>query len=346
MRHRTPQQRAVIESMTRRSFLRVGAVALAHAGLGLAASARATEAEALAPRFLLEWGKQGTGQGELQFPISIAITPGDAVFVTDSKNMRVQQFSTEGKFISQFPVPGTRLGGIGLDKQGNLYVPLQMQHKVCVYSPQGKLLREIGKDGTGNGELHYPMDIAFAPDGSFWVTDSGNHRVQQFSPEGKFLGKWGSYGTEPGQFGGDVKSDNSLGGPICLAFNSKGNVYTTEATRGRVQKLTAAGKFLLAWGDNEIGPGHFGGKFTGFKDRKVDLEGPIFVRVDRNDRVWVSAVCGRVQQFTAEGEFLHGFGEEGTKPGQFYAPHGMAFDSKGHLYVADVFNHRIQKFAV
>jgi hypothetical protein len=108
--------------MTRRSFLRAGALALAQAGLGFVASARATEAEALAPRFLLEWGKQGTGQGELQFPIGIAITPGDAVFVTDSKNKRVQQFSTEGKFISQFPVPGTRLGGIGMDKQGNLYV--------------------------------------------------------------------------------------------------------------------------------------------------------------------------------------------------------------------------------
>ena len=38
--------------------------------------------------------------------------------------------------------------------------------------------------------------------------------------------------------------------------------------------------------------------------------------------------------------------EQGTAPGQFYAPHGMAFDSKGHLYVVDAYNHRIQKFAV
>jgi len=344
MGYRTSQQRAV-KSVTRRSFLRFGALAIAQAGVGFGAPARAAQAEAPAARFLLEWGKQGTEPGCFQFPIGIAITPADEIFVTDSMNKQMQQFSTEGKFISQFPVPGIRLGGIAIDKEGNLYIALLMQHKLCVYSPQGKLLREIGKDGMGDGELRYPSDIALASDGTLYVADSGNHRVQQFSLEGKFLAKWGGYGKEPGQFGGHTKPENVIGGPNCLAFDSQGNVYTTEAG-GRVQKLTAAGKPVLAWGDNEVGPGHFGGTFTGFKNRKVDLEGPIFVRVDEQDRVWVSAVCGRVQQFSVEGKFLRGFGEEGTKPGQFYAPHCMAFDSKGHLYVTDAFNHRIQKFAV
>lgn len=346
MRHRTPLHRADINSMTRRSFLGVGALALAQASLGFEARA----AEAVAPRFLLEWGKQGKEPGEFNFPIGIFITPVDEVFITDSKNQRVQQFSTEGKFVAEFPVPGTRLGGLVVDKQGNVFVPLELQHKICVYSPQGKLLREIGKDGKGDGELHFPKDIALSSDGSLYVTDSGNHRVQQFSQEGRFLAKWGEYGKGPGQFGGHAKPKDGLGGPSCLAFDSKGNVYTTESKAGRVQKLTAAGKPLLAWGDNEVGPGHFGGKFSGFKDpemnKKVNLEGPIFVRLDRDDCVWISAVCGRVQQFTPEGKFLRGFGEAGTKPGQFYARHGMAWDSKGHLYVADAFNHRIQKFAV
>ncbi|MCA9022641.1 MAG: hypothetical protein KDA74_20975, partial [Planctomycetaceae bacterium] len=36
----------------------------------------------------------------------------------------------------------------------------------------------------------------------------------------------------------------------------------------------------------------------------------------------------------------------GTAAGEFYAPHGMAFDSHGNLYVVDAYNHRIQKFAV
>ena len=36
----------------------------------------------------------------------------------------------------------------------------------------------------------------------------------------------------------------------------------------------------------------------------------------------------------------------GSDPGQFTHPHGMAFDSHGHLYVADAGNQRIQKFEI
>ena len=60
----------------------------------------------------------------------------------------------------------------------------------------------------------------------------------------------------------------------------------------------------------------------------------------------MSAVSGHIQQFTNDGKYLRGFGGQGAKPGQFYAPHGIALDSHGHLYVVDAYNHRIQKFAV
>jgi NHL repeat len=152
--------------------------------------------------------------------------------------------------------------------------------------------------------------------------------------------------THLAPFGGIVSIRSRVGGPQFLAFDHKGNVYTTEGSMGRVQKFTAEGKFLHAWGDNEDKPGSFGGAFSGFKDRKATLQGPISVCVDKYDRVWVSAVCGRIQQFTSDGAYLRGFGIAGTEPGSFYAPHGLAFDSRGHLYVVDAFNHRIQKFAV
>lgn len=335
--------RPTVYSLPRRTFLGLGALALAQGGLGFAA-----EEKASAPRFVLEWGKHGKQAGEFDFPIAITITPADDIFITDSKNQRVQQFTTEGKFVNQFPVSdsGSRIGGIAVDRDGNLYLACQNKHKIAVYTPQGKLVREIGKQGSGDGELYIPSDVAFAADWSFYVTDSGNSRVQHFSPDGKFLGKWGSYGKEPGQFGGHGQKRSGEAGPVTLAFDSHGHLYTTEIKSGRIQKLTTDGKFLLAWGDNEIGPGHFGGKFTGFKDRKSNLEGPVVLRVDKQDRVWISAVCSRVQQFTTEGKFVQGFGEVGTKPGQFYAPHGLAWDSQGHLYVTDAFNHRVQKFAL
>jgi hypothetical protein len=70
--------------------------------------------------------------------------------------------------------------------------------------------------------------------------------------------------------------------------------------------------------------------------------------VDRQDRVWVSATSHRVQLFTNEGKYLCGLGldHEGKEPGHFRTPHALALDSRGCLYVADVMNSRVQKFAV
>ena len=201
--------------------------------------------------------------------------------------------------------------------------------RISVYDSTGKLLREWGRTGDKDGEFDCPGGLAFSGDGRVYVADQTNRRVQVFDGEGKFLSKWGEYGTKKASSAAMVSIRSRVGGPQFLAFDSNGNLYTTEGSMGRVQKFTAGGKFLHAWGDNEDKPGSFGGVFTGFKDRKATLQGPVSICVDKHDRVWVTAVGGRVQQFSSEGAFLRGFGSAGTEPGQFYAPHGLAFDSHG-----------------
>src|SRR3954469_2794910 len=73
------------------------------------------------PRFLLEWGRKGTNNGEFDFPIGIAINRADEVFVTDFYNSRVQKFSRDGKLlavIATLPSPG----GIAVSRSGDLYL--------------------------------------------------------------------------------------------------------------------------------------------------------------------------------------------------------------------------------
>src|SRR5262245_57609502 len=98
-----------------------------------------------------------------------------------------------------------------------------------------------------------------------------------------------------------------------LVLDSKGSLYTTEGSDSRVQKFTPAGKFLVAWGNNEVKPGSFGGTFSGCEGRKVTLPEPVALCIDKHERVWVCAGCGRIQQFTTEGEYVGGFGSEGPK---------------------------------
>src|SRR6187200_524860 len=56
------------------------------------------------PRFLLEWGKRGSGEGEFSACVGIAIGKDDVVYTAEFRNQRVQRFTPEGKFLGAFPV--------------------------------------------------------------------------------------------------------------------------------------------------------------------------------------------------------------------------------------------------
>lgn len=301
-------------------------------------------------KFLLAWGQHGDKPGEFSSPIGIAINTKDELFVTDLNNARVQKFSADGKYLGGFDLPldtpprkASLAGGIAVDDGGFIYLSFMGQHKVAVYTEDGKPVREWGKKGNADGEFNQPGGIVLAPDGTVYVADQCNHRIQKFTTEGKFLGTWGEHGGEPGKFGGPEAAGSRFAGPHFLARDSRGLLYTTEGALGRVQQFSPDGKPLLAWGDKGTQPGGFGGLQTGYAKNTF---GPIAIFVDTHGRVWVSSLNDRVQAFTKEGKFLLGLGGTGAEPGQFVRPHGMAMDSKGHLYVADAGNQRIQKFEI
>ena len=95
------------------------------------------------------------------------------------------------------------------------------------------------------------------------------------------------------------------------------------------------------------GPGSEPGRFSQPADMALDAEGNLYV---------VDTLNHRVQRFAPDGTFIDTFGESGSGPGQFanpqaadanYAPDGpwgIGIDGEGNLYVADTWNHRIQKF--
>jgi sugar lactone lactonase YvrE len=303
--------------------------------------ALSADAEA-APRFVLAWGQRGEGRGEFRSPIGIAISRQDVICITEFHNSRVQKFDARGRYLGQFPCVKNP-GGIAVDEHEAVYVTSMLSPEIHVYDLNGMPLRRWGGAGKGDGEFNQLGGLAIGPDGVLYVADQGNHRVQRFTLDGTFLSSWGGHGREPGRFGGGDKPGSRFGGPHFLAFDRRGNLYTTESHDGRIQRLTAEGKPLGAWGDNRTGPGGFGGRE---KPTRTPLPGPIGVLVDRRGRVWVSATNSRVQLFTPEGKFLLSLNEvEGDAPGLFHLPHAMAMDSKGFIYVVDASNQRIQKFA-
>jgi sugar lactone lactonase YvrE len=72
---------------------------------------------------------------------------------------------------------------------------------------------------------------------------------------------------------------------------------------------------------------------------------PSDIAIDSSGYVYVVEWWNhRVQKFTADGQFLTGWGIEGAGDGEFDYPYGIAVDASGFVYVADGLNYRIQKF--
>ena len=292
------------------------------------------------PKFVRTWGKKGGADGEFHVPINIAVNKTDVLFVTDLANERVQKFDADGKFLAAFKVPG-KPSGIAVNAKGEVFVSLWIKDRIAVFTESGTLIREWGKSGRGDGEFRFPASLAIGPDGNVYLGDDVNRRVQKFSADGKFLTKWGKGGSGPGEFGGEgtekLHPDYRTSGPAFLTFSREGILYATDGRGGKVHRFTSGGKFISSWGSNEDKPGGFGGR--------ADLPGPTGICIDQKNRVWVASTNNRIQLFTADGEYLLGFGKKGEGPGEFHTPHGLTVDSRGNLYVVDTTNNRIQKFA-
>jgi hypothetical protein len=105
-----------------------------------------------------------------------------------------------------------------------------------------------------------------------------------------------------------------------------------------IHEYTEDGKLLRTMGASGT-TGYSTDRFNGVSDVLVAPDGSIFVADGHSDKT-----NNRILKYDAKGNFLHAWGKLGTGPGEFNAPHGLALDSKGRLYVADRSNNRIQIF--
>jgi hypothetical protein len=129
---------------------------------------------------------------------------------------------------------------------GNLWVAVPFENRYWIMAPDGKYLESWGTAGTGDGQLDFSDHaqtpdgfgaIAFAPDGSFYVGDTGNHRVQEFDRNHHFVKAWGSFGSGDGQF---IQITS-------LATDGK-TVYVGDGGRGDISEFDRNGTFVRSFG--------------------------------------------------------------------------------------------------
>ena len=179
--------------------------------------------------------------------------------------------------------------------------------------------------------------IDVAPDGHIWVAErcgantcagSNLPSILEFDPSGKLLRSFGA---------------GLFIFPHGFLVDKEGNVWVTDAQgkdgKGhQVFKFSPDGKLLLTLGKAGVA-GSGNDEFNQPSDVAVAPNGDIFV-ADGHD----SGSNMRIVKFTKEGKFIKTWGKPGSAPGEFNVPHGLTFDSKGRLFVADRANNRLQIF--
>jgi hypothetical protein len=114
--------------------------------------------------------------------------------------------------------------------------------------------------------------------------------------------------------------------PVALAIDEQGNKFVADSARKQVVQFDAQNQYVAEFGNpNEL-------RAVGVA---VDEE---FVYVTNRDFHRVEVYDRETQQR------VRTFGEFGSEPGQFNIAASLALDSRGHLFVTDVGNFRIQEF--
>lgn len=276
----------------------------------------------------VEWAKLPDGW-DFKEVSDVGVDRNDNVYVFSRGDHPMMVFDREGNFLRSwgegiFP----HAHGVHMGPDDCIYLTDDGDHTVRKCTLDGKILLTIGVPGKpapfmSGDPFHRCTHTALSPSGDIYVSDGyGNARVHKYSPDGKLLFSWGEPGTDPGQF--------NLVHNICC--DRDGWVYVADRENHRVQVFDGNGKYEAQWNnihrpssllmDNSASPIFYIGELGPMlsSNFRIPNLGP---------RVSVVDCCGKV---------IGRLGDRiaGVNPGQFIAPHGMAVDSRGDLYIAEV----------
>ena len=122
--------------------------------------------------YISSFGSPGSGQGQFRVPHSIRVSNDGRVYVADRENHRVQVFTNDGEFISEwtdFKCPM----GVHIDANQVVYVTDQVP-RISMYSLDGELLAR-GRTFEGAHQVYTDSQ------GNIYGIDTANQRLQRFA---------------------------------------------------------------------------------------------------------------------------------------------------------------------
>jgi DNA-binding beta-propeller fold protein YncE len=273
---------------------------------------------------------------------AVAVDRDDRVYLATRVRSCIFVYQRDGTFVRTWGegMFSDRLHGLTMDPDGTLLVVDDAGHSVRRFTTDGEELGAIGPVGTPSetgydgshaasiqraaGPYNRPTNVAVAPNGDLYVSDGyGNARVHHFSADGRLIRSWGEPGTGPGQF--------VIPHGICVLAD--GRVLVCDRENDRIQVFASDGQYMDEWPAQR--PTHL----------VLGPDGLLYVaelwwrkglRTPKGEEVAVDRY-GRLSVLDQHGRGVSRFGGGAPNtPGSFTAPHGIAVDSRGDVYVAEV----------
>lgn len=278
----------------------------------------------------------------------VAVAHDGSLYIADSAHGRIVELARDGAPLRAWGAIGIRGGQVTLPldvaaaRDGGMLVIATYGIDSPIYR-FGPTFRYLGSwfDGGEVAVGHHwfaPTAAAVAPDGSLWVTDRENDAVRHLDAAGGFLGTLGLAGRYP------------LAHPEGVAVGADGDVYVVDSGHNRVIRLTPAGVVVGGFG------GHLPARAGEVRSNPARASSwrlwrPSAVAVAPDGDVYVAdSGHDRVALFDGRGRFRGAWGGPaatrggpGARVGRFEDPAGIAVDARGHVFVSDRREDRIQE---
>ncbi|MFQ5738904.1 MAG: hypothetical protein ACE5JX_07800 [Acidobacteriota bacterium] len=267
------------------------------------------------------------------------------------------EFDPEGNLVGYWGGPGEGYDwpssnhGITVDYKDNVWIGGNGRDDAHIlkFTRNGKFLMQLGKPGTSRGSNDTEtfgrvaeVSIDAAANEVYVADGYGNKRVAVLDLDsGKFKRYWGAYGNPPddadlGRYDPDAPPAQQFRNPVHCAQPSKDDfVYVCDRANDRIQAFHKDGAFVK---EVFIAPETLGdGSVWDIAFSKDPEQKYLYVADGKNMKVYI------LLRETLE--VLTSFGDGGRQPGQFFAVHSIATDSKGNIYTTETYEgKRVQKF--
>ena len=260
---------------------------------------------------IMATGKAGKLQGEFDSARGVAVNEiKNQIFVADRDNSRIQVFTFEGEFVSEFGKSNLKNPyGIAVTTE-HVFVTDTFHHSVFKYtsSPPFELVSRAGGKGSSDGQLNRPHGLSVDTCEDVYIAEYWNYRVSIFTKNLNFIR---SIGKGILAYPKDVKLTRSAVVVLdcsaqCIHFFSRDGILLTSCvTQGYQQHCVVHDPYFFC----------------------IDESGNIILS-DRQNHL--------IKILSHSGELIQTLGEKGKGKGQLIHPKGVCVSKSGIIFVTSV----------